>query len=88
MTFSYFLDEFSPQLTGTGGSRRRQQWKKTLGKYIADDDDDEDDDDVDDVDDEDDDDDNDDDEEDEEKKDIYTKNLTTPTEVWGIKSYK
>ena len=54
-----------------------------------DDDDDEDDDDVDDVDDvddeddDDDDDNDDDDEEDEEKKDIYTKNLTTPTEVWG-----
>ena len=58
---------------------------------VDDHDDDEDDDDVDDVDDEDDDvddvDDDDvndvDDEDDDEEEDIYTKNLTTPTEGWG-----
>ena len=60
MTFSYFLDEFTPLLRDTGGSRRRQQWKQNIrkihsGREDADDDEDDDDDvDDDDVDDEDD----------------------------------
>ena len=93
MTFSYFLDEFSPILRETGGSRRRQQWKQNIRKIHSgredddDDDDEDDDDDVDDVDDDDVDDVDDEDDDEEKKEDIYTKNLTTPTEGWGKKDF-